>query len=89
MKVEIIVPEEYLGDVLGDISSRRGKVESMDLKGNARVIIAYVPLGEMFGYATTLRSLTQGRGTFIMQFSHYEKVPMHLAEQIIKKAKGI
>ena len=89
MKVEIIVPEEYLGDVLGDISSRRGKVESMDLRGNARVIIAYVPLGEMFGYATTLRSLTQGRGTFIMQFSHYEKVPMHLAEQIIKKAKGI
>jgi len=89
MKVEIVVPEEYLGDVLGDISSRRGKVESMDLRGNARVIIAYVPLGEMFGYATTLRSLTQGRGTFIMQFSHYERVPMHLAEQIIKKAKGI
>jgi len=89
MKVEIVTPEEYLGDVLGDISSRRGKVESMDLKGNARVIIAYVPLGEMFGYATTLRSLTQGRGTFIMQFSHYEKVPANLAEQIIKKAKGI
>lgn len=89
MKVEVVVPEEYLGDVLGDISSRRGKVESMDLKGNARVIIAYVPLAEMFGYATNLRSLTQGRGTFIMQFSHYEKVPTHLAEQIIKKAKGI
>jgi len=89
MKVEIVVPEEYLGDVLGDISSRRGRVESMDLKGNARVVMAYVPLAEMFGYATTLRSLTQGRGTFIMQFSHYEKVPAHLAEQIIKKAKGI
>ena len=88
MKVEIVIPEEYLGDVLGDISSRRGKVESMDLKGNARAIIAYIPLGEMFGYATTLRSLTQGRGTFIMQFSHYEKVPAHLAEQIIKRAKG-
>ena len=89
MKVEIVVPEEYLGDVLGDISSRRGKVESMDMRGNARVVLAYVPLAEMFGYATTLRSLTQGRGTFIMQFSHYEKVPAHLAEQIIKKSKGM
>jgi elongation factor G len=88
MKVEVVVPEEYLGDVLGDISSRRGRVENMDIRGNARVINAYVPLGEMFGYATTLRSLTQGRGTFIMQFSHYEKVPAQLAEQIIKKAKG-
>ena len=88
MKVEIVVPEEYLGDVLGDISSRRGKVEGMDLRGNVRVIRAFVPLGEMFGYATTLRSLTQGRGNFTMQFSHYEKVPSHLAEQIIKKAKG-
>jgi len=89
MKVEIVVPEEYLGDVLGDISSRRGKVESMDLRGNARVILAYVPLAEMFGYATTLRSLTQGRGTFIMQFSHYEKVPVQLAENIVRKAKGL
>lgn len=89
MKVEIVVPEEYLGDILGDISSRRGKVESMDLKGNARVITAYIPLAEMFGYATVLRSLTQGRGTFIMQFSHYEKVPALLAEPIIKKAKGL
>lgn len=88
MKVEIIVPEEYLGEVLGDLSSRRGKVESMDLRGNARVIYAYVPLAEMFGYATTLRSLTQGRGTFIMQFSHYERVPGNIAEGIIKKAKG-
>jgi elongation factor G len=89
MKVEIVVPEEYLGDVLGDISSRRGKVESMDMRGNARVILAYVPLAEMFGYATTLRSLTQGRGTFIMQFSHYEKVPTQLAESIMRKAKGL
>jgi len=89
MKVEIVVPEEYLGDVLGDISSRRGKVESMDMRGNARVILAFVPLAEMFGYATTLRSLTQGRGTFIMQFSHYEKVPTQLAESIMRKAKGL
>ncbi len=88
MKVEIVVPEEYLGDVLGDISSRRGRVEGMDMRGNVRVIRAFVPLGEMFGYATTLRSITQGRGTFTMQFSHYEKVPGNIAEQIIKKAKG-
>ncbi len=88
MKVEIVVPEEYLGDVLGDISSRRGKVEGMDMRGNVRVIRALVPLAEMFGYATNLRSITQGRGTFTMQFSHYEKVPENIAEQIIKKAKG-
>jgi len=88
MKVEVVVPEDYLGDVLGDLSSRRGRIEGMDLRGNVRVIKAFVPLGEMFGYATTLRSLTQGRGTFTMQFDHYEKVPQHLAEQIIKKAKG-
>ncbi len=88
MKVEIVVPDEYLGDVLGDISSRRGRVEGMDMRGNVRVIRAFVPLGEMFGYATTLRSITQGRGTFTMQFSHYEKVPENIAEQIIKKAKG-
>ncbi|MCI4454211.1 MAG: elongation factor G [Thermodesulfobacterium sp.] len=88
MKVEVVVPEEYLGEVLGDISSRRGRVEGMDMRGNVRVIRAFVPLGEMFGYATTLRSLTQGRGNFTMQFSHYDKVPAHLAEEIIKKAKA-
>lgn len=88
MKVEVVLPEEYLGEVLGDLSSRRGRVEGMDMRGNVRVIRAYVPLGEMFGYATTLRSLTQGRGSFTMQFDHYEKVPANLAENIIKKAKG-
>ncbi|MCS7150288.1 MAG: elongation factor G [Caldimicrobium sp.] len=88
MKVEVVLPEEYLGEVLGDLSSRRGRVEGMDMRGNVRVIRSFVPLGEMFGYATTLRSLTQGRGTFTMQFDHYEKVPAHLAETIIKKAKG-
>ncbi|MFN4197029.1 MAG: elongation factor G [Caldimicrobium sp.] len=87
MKVEVVLPEEYLGEVLGDLSSRRGKVEGMETRGNVRVIRAYVPLGEMFGYATTLRSLTQGRGSFTMQFDHYEKVPAHLAETIMKKAK--
>ncbi|MDM7202606.1 MAG: elongation factor G [Thermodesulfobacteriaceae bacterium] len=88
MKVEIVLPDEYLGEVLGDLSSRRGRIEGMDMRGNVRVVRAYVPLGEMFGYATTLRSLTQGRGSFTMQFDHYEKVPAHLAENIIKKAKG-
>lgn len=88
MKVEVVLPEEYLGEVLGDLSSRRGRVEGMDMRGNVRVIRAYVPLGEMFGYATTLRSLTQGRGSFTMQFDHYEKVPANLAENIIKKTKG-
>ncbi len=89
MKLEVVTPEEYLGDVLGDISSRRGKVEGMDARGNVKVIRAFVPLAEMFGYATQLRSLTQGRANFTMQFSHYEKVPAHLAEEIIKKAKGV
>ncbi len=89
MRLEVVTPEEYLGDVLGDISSRRGKVEGMDARGPVRVIKAFVPLAEMFGYATTLRSLSQGRATFTMQFSHYEKVPSHLAEEIIKKAKGV
>ncbi|HFC97515.1 MAG TPA: elongation factor G [Thermosulfurimonas dismutans] len=89
MRLEVVTPEEYLGDVLGDISSRRGKVEGMDARGNVKVIRAFVPLAEMFGYATQLRSLTQGRANFTMQFSHYEKVPAHLAEEIIKKAKGM
>ncbi len=89
MRLEVVTPEEYLGDVLGDISSRRGKVEGMDARGNVKVIRAFVPLAEMFGYATQLRSLTQGRANFTMQFSHYEKVPAHLAEEIIKKAKGV
>ncbi|QJA05742.1 elongation factor G [Thermosulfurimonas marina] len=89
MRLEVVTPEEYLGDVLGDISSRRGKVEGMDTRGSVKVIRAFVPLAEMFGYATQLRSLTQGRANFTMQFSHYEKVPAHLAEEIIKKAKGM
>ncbi|WP_068671454.1 elongation factor G, partial [Thermosulfurimonas dismutans] len=89
MRLEVVTPEEYLGDVLGDISSRRGKVEGMETRGVVRVIKAFVPLAEMFGYATQLRSLTQGRANFTMQFSHYEKVPAHLADEIIKKAKGV
>ncbi len=85
MKVEVIVPEEYMGEVIGDLNARRGKIQSIGERKNAKVIDALVPLAEMFGYATTLRSLTQGRGTFTMQFSHYEEVPQNVAQEIIGK----
>ncbi|MBM7853823.1 elongation factor G [Desulfohalotomaculum tongense] len=85
MKVEVVMPEEYMGDVMGDLNSRRGRVESMDQRGNAKVIVANVPLAEMFGYATELRSRTQGRGQYTMQFSHYEEVPKNIADEIISK----
>ncbi|MCL0049646.1 elongation factor G [Peptococcaceae bacterium] len=88
MKVEVIVPEEYMGDVMGDINSRRGRIESMDQRGNSRVITAYVPLAEMFGYATDLRSRTQGRGQYTMQFARYEEVPKNVTEEIINKNKS-
>ncbi|WP_029552470.1 elongation factor G [Thermocrinis jamiesonii] len=88
MEVEVETPEEYVGDVIGDLNSRRGKIMGMENKGVITVVKAYVPLAEMFGYATTLRSLTQGRGTFIMKFSHYEEVPQHVAEQIIGERTG-
>ncbi|WP_335872159.1 elongation factor G [Bacillus sp. 2205SS5-2] len=88
MKVEVVIPEEYLGDIMGDITSRRGRVEGMDARGNAQLVKAYVPLSEMFGYATSLRSNTQGRGTYSMHFDHYEEVPKSISEEIIKKNKG-
>ncbi|MGA9286873.1 MAG: elongation factor G [Anaerobacillus sp.] len=88
MKVEVVVPEEYMGDIMGDVTSRRGRVEGMTARGNAQVINAFVPLSEMFGYATTLRSRTQGRGTYTMSFDHYEQVPKSISEDIIKKATG-
>ncbi|MGA1861779.1 elongation factor G [Deferribacter thermophilus] len=84
MKVEVVVPDEYTGDVMGDLNSRRGRVEGMEMRGNAQVIRCFVPLKEMFGYATVLRSLTQGRGTYTMMFDHYEEVPNNIAEEIIK-----
>ncbi len=87
MRLEVITPEEYLGEVLGDISSRRGKVQGMEQRLGVRVVKAIVPLAEMFGYATELRSKTQGRATFTMQFSHYERMPAPLAEEIERKAK--
>jgi elongation factor G len=84
MKVDVVVPEDYLGDVIGDLSSRRAKINGMEPRGNARLITAHVPLGEMFGYATILRSITQGRGTYVMFFDHYAEVPANLLENILK-----
>ena len=85
MKVEVVVPEEFMGDIIGDINSRRGHVLQVDQRANARVISAYVPLATMFGYATDLRSATQGRGTYVMEFDHYEILPPNLAAEITKK----
>lgn len=88
MKVEVVIPEEYMGDIMGDITSRRGRVEGMEARGNTQMVKAMVPLSEMFGYATSLRSNTQGRGTFSMHFDHYEEVPKSISEEIVKKNKG-
>src|SRR5690606_35339801 len=88
MKVEVTVPEEYFGDVMGMISSRRRRIEGSDTRAGANIIRAKVPLSEMFGYSTTLRSGTQGRGVFAMELSHYEEVPKSIAEAIIAKSKG-
>ncbi|MEH7117717.1 elongation factor G [Neobacillus vireti] len=88
MRVEVVIPEDYLGDIMGQITARRGRVEGMEARGNAQVVRAMVPLSEMFGYATALRSSTQGRGVFSMHFDHYEEVPKSISEEIIKKNKG-
>jgi elongation factor G len=88
MDVEVVVPSEYQGAVVGDLNSRRGRVVSMDSRGNAQVIRANVPLGQMFGYATDVRSMTQGRATYTMQFARYEEVPRNIAEEIMAKAAG-
>lgn len=85
VEVEVVLPEEYLGEVMGDLVARRGKVVSMDVRGNGRVIKALVPLAEMFGYATDLRSMTSGRAVYSMQFSHYEEVPKELAEKLLSR----
>ena len=88
MKVEVTVPEEYMGDVIGDISSRRGRIEGMEARGNTQVVRGFVPLSEMFGYSTDLRSATQGRGVYVMQFDHYEEVHKGIADGIIAKRQG-
>ena len=83
MKVEITVPEEYMGDVIGDINARRGRMEGMEERSGNQIIRGFIPLSEMFGYATDLRSKTQGRGTYSMEPSHYEEVPKSILEQIV------
>ncbi|MFZ5624136.1 MAG: elongation factor G [Gemmatimonadota bacterium] len=88
MEVEVIAPADYLGDIIGDLSSRRGKIGGMTQRGDAQVVAAHVPLAEMFGYSTVLRSMSQGRAVYTMQFDHYEEVPKSVAEGIISKAKG-
>jgi elongation factor G len=88
MAVEVETPEDYMGDVMGNLSSRRGQIQGMDDRGNAKVIRALVPLSEMFGYATDLRSSTQGRASYTMQFSSYEQVPKSVAEEIVSKSGG-
>ena len=88
MKVDITVPEEYMGDVIGDVNSRRGRIEGMEARNGAQVIHSFVPLASMFGYATDLRSKTQGRGTYTMQVDHYEEVPKSIADEIVAKNKG-
>ena len=88
MKVEVEVPENFLGDVMGDLNSRRGQIEGMGSDQGLAKVTAKVPLAAMFGYATDIRSKTQGRGIFSMEFSHYEEVPRNVAEAIIAKSKG-
>jgi elongation factor G len=88
MAVEVVTPEEFMGDVIGDLNRRRGRIEGMEPRGNAQVVWAYVPLSEMFGYATDLRSQTQGRATYTMQFERYEEVPSSLADEITEHRAG-
>ena len=88
MGIEVVTPEEYMGDVIGDLNSRRGRIQSMTQRSNVRVVAAQVPLSSMFGYATDLRSKTQGRATYTMQFSHYEEVPKNISEEIVTKVRG-
>jgi elongation factor G len=88
MSVEVVTPEEYMGDVMGDLSSRRGRIGGMEARGNTQVVSATVPLSEMFGYSTDLRSRTQGRATYTMQFDSYQQVPEAIASDIIKRVRG-
>ena len=89
MTVEVVTPEDYMGDIIGDLNSRRGQVMGMDQRANARVISAEVPLAEMFGYVNTLRSMSQGRAQYTMQFARYDVVPNNVAEKIISEHKGL
>jgi elongation factor G len=88
MKIEVLTPEENMGDVVGDLNKRRGQIEGMDSRGNARVIKGKVPLSEMFGYVTQLRTISSGRATSTMEFSHYDPAPRNVQEEVVSKAKG-
>jgi elongation factor G len=88
MKVEVVAPASFMGDVIGDINSRRGQIEGIDTHGETCVIHCVVPLAESFGYATTLRSLTQGRATYSMEFHQYKEVPANILEEMLSKSKG-
>ena len=88
MAVEVVTPEDYMGDVIGDLSSRRGRIEGMEANGNAQIVRSQVPLSEMFGYSTDLRSRTQGRATYTMQFHSYQQVPEAISIEIIKRVRG-
>jgi elongation factor G len=88
MRVEVVMPEEFMGDIIGDLSARRGQILGMEGRATMQVVRAYVPLGNMFGYATELRSRTQGRATYSMEFHHYQEVPKSIGEEIVAKAKA-
>ena len=88
MRVEVVVPEEYMGDIIGDLTSRRGHIQSMEARGGSQVINSRVPLSEMFGYATDMRSRTQGRGSYSMHFDRYEPAPASVSEEVIAKVQG-
>jgi elongation factor G len=88
MGVEVVTPEEYMGDVIGDLNARRGKIEGMTPRKDAQVIKAKVPLAEMFGYSTVLRSMTQGRAIYSMELAHYDEAPKSVSDQIIEKIRG-
>ena len=88
MRVEVVVPEEYMGDVLGDLNSRRGRIEGMEKRGSTQIIRANVPLAQMFGYATELRSRTQGRASYSMHFGRYEPAPQSVSEEVVARVQG-
>jgi elongation factor G len=88
MSVEVVTPEEYMGDVMGDLSARRGRVGGMEQRGSSQVVRAQVPLSEMFGYATDLRSRTQGRAMYTMQFESYQQMPQSIQDEIVTRVRG-
>jgi elongation factor G len=88
MKVEVIIPADYLGEVMGDLNSRRGRVQSMETRPGTQVLAVMVPMAELFGYATDLRSLTQGRGSYTMHFSHYEEAPKAVTQEVVARITG-